>query len=119
MTAAVRIIHPEPVTSATPATRPAVAVQPSARTLAHTVAADTLRDTIDALCIEHRLTAAEVATILACEMMRRAQSDLMYERQTGNTAPLCLRYLKPSGEDRNVDEAVAVCDGLASAAIGG
>ena len=96
-----------------------IAVEPSTRTIQTTTAADKLRDAVDALAIEYRLTAGELWTILSGEVMRAAHSQLAYERASGNTSPLCLRYLKPASDDARVAEAVAIVDGITDAALHG
>ena len=101
------------------AERRAARVEPSTRTIQTTTAADRLRDFVDALTIEYRLTAGELGTILAGEVMRAAGSQLSYERASGNTSPLCLRYLKPASDDARVAEAGAIIDGITDAALHG
>lgn len=118
--AAVARLYPDS-TSADAATPRRVAVdaalQPSARTIALTSAADLLRNTLDQLAIDHRLTAAEVSVLLAGEMTRHARHELAYERQMGHGVPVSLRYVLPPKSDARVDEALDAVDSITDVAL--
>ena len=92
---------------------------PSAHALGVAKAGDELRAFVDQLCIDHRLTSAEIRSLLAGEHMRADRSDLEHERATGNAVPLCLRYIKPATDDARVAEAGAIIDGITDAALHG
>ena len=82
-----------------------------------TAAADKLRTVIDQLKLDYSLTAAEVGLMVIAEAYRHATHELAYERQSGQTDPLSHRYLKP--DDARANEALAVADGMANAALDG
>lgn len=92
-------------------------VRPSARTEATTDAADRLRAVVDELKLEYRLTAAELAVVLTGELTRAARNDLEFERVTGRTAPLALRFIRPATEDAAVVDADACADTITDAAL--
>lgn len=94
-----------------------LSLTPSERTIQTTSAADRLRDFVDELCINYRLTHGELAVLLAGETMRAAGSELARERSSGEAVPLCLRYFKPAADDARVAEADAIVDGVTDAAI--
>ncbi len=94
-------------------------IRPSARTIATTDAADALRYYVDTLKLEHRLTSAELAVILTGELTRAARSDLEYERATGRTAPLALRFIKPASEDAAVADADLLANAIIDTALTG
>lgn len=96
-----------------------LAIGPSERTIQATTAADRLRDFVDELCISYRLTPAERSVMLVGELARGARNDLSWERYSGNTAPLCNRFIKPASDDAAVAEAESLADGIDNAASEG
>lgn len=92
-------------------------VTPSTRTLQMTAAAEKLRACIDHLKDDYSLTAGEVSLMLAGETMRHATHELAFERQIGRTDPLAHRHIQPN--DARANEALAVADGIANAALDG